>query len=167
MAQKHINIRPAESSDADPIATIYNRFIRESVFTFEEEPISADEVERRMSEVSAASLPWVVVEQGGHVIGYAYAAPWKSRSAYRFSVETTIYLAEGHAGRGIGAALYSELFASLKSRGIHAVIGGIALPNAASVALHEKLGMSKVAHFEDVGFKFNRWIDVGYWELKF
>ena len=79
-------------------------------------------------------------------------------------MEVTVYVAPGHAGRGIGSRLYGELFPILKTRGIHAVIGGIALPNEASVALHEKFGMRKVAHFEEVGFKFDRWIDVGYWQ---
>ena len=83
---------------------------------------------------------------------------------YRFSVEVTVYVAPGHAGRGIGSTLYGELFPMLKTLGIRAVIGGIALPNEASVALHEKFGMRKVAHFGEVGFKFDRWIDVGYWQ---
>ncbi len=94
----------------------------------------------------------------------AYAVLWKARSAYRFSVEITVYVAPGMAGRGIGSMLYSHLFAALQPLGVHAVIGGIALPNEASIALHEKFGMEKVAHFQQVGFKFNRWIDVGYWE---
>ena len=101
---------------------------------------------------------------GGHITGYAYATKWKARSAYRFAVETTVYLADGLARQGLGSRLYEELFGLLKERQIHAAIGGIALPNDASVALHEKFGMRKVAHFEQVGFKFGKWVDVGYWE---
>jgi phosphinothricin acetyltransferase len=114
--------------------------------------------------VQAAKLPWLVAEDDGRAVGYAYATQWKSRSAYRFAVEITVYLARDHDRRGIGSRLYEELFRLLEAHGIHAVIGGIALPNAASVALHEKFGMKKVAHFVDVGFKFDRWIDVAYWE---
>jgi len=117
-----------------------------------------------MADVTASSLPWLVAEQAGGIVGYACATKWKARSAYRFSVETTVYLADGLAKQGLGSRLYDELFRLLKAQGIHAAIGGIALPNDASVALHEKFGMRKVAHFEQVGFKFGKWVDVGYWE---
>jgi phosphinothricin acetyltransferase len=90
---------------------------------------------------------------------------WKERSAYRFSVESTVYIAEGRIRRGIGAALYRELLPELRRRGAHYVIGGIALPNDASVALHEKLGFTKIGQFVEVGFKHGRWVDVGYWAL--
>ena len=122
------------------------------------------EMARRMGEVLAASFPWLVAEEGGRLSGYAYAAPWKARSGYRHSAEITVYLDPDHGGRGIGSALYQALFPQLQDRRIHAVMGGIALPNQASVALHEKFGLRKVAHFEAVGFKFDRWIDVGYWQ---
>src|SRR4029450_10891594 len=110
------------------------------------------------------SPPCLVAESGAGVVGYAYATKWKARSAYRFSVETTVYLAAGLGRRGLGSRLYEELFRVLKEKGVHAAIGGIALPNDASVALHEKFGMRKVAHFEQVGFKFGKWVDVAYWE---
>jgi len=158
------SIRVATAADADHIAEIYNHYIANTVVTFEEEPVAADEMRRRMDEVFGASLPWLVAESGGRVIGYAYATKWKARSAYRFSVETTVYLADGLGKLGLGTRLYQELFELLKEKGIHAAIGGIALPNDASVALHEKFGMRKVAHFEQVGFKFGKWVDVGYWE---
>lgn len=157
-------IRVAKASDADRIAEIYNHYVANTVVTFEEEPVGADEMRRRMDEVSAASLPWLVAESESRIAGYAYATRWKTRSAYRFSVETTVYLAEGLGKRGLGSRLYEELFRLLKEKGIHAAIGGIALPNDASVALHEKFGMRKVAHFEEVGLKFGKWVDVGYWE---
>jgi phosphinothricin acetyltransferase len=160
-------IRPAEPCDAAAIAVIYNHYITETTVTFEEEPVAAEEIAQRIEEVQSASLPWLVAEEGGEILGYAYATPWRTRSAYRFSVEVTVYTALGHAGRGIGSKLYGKLFPILKTRDIHSVMGGIALPNEASVALHEKFGMRKVAHFQEVGFKFARWIDVGYWQLTF
>jgi phosphinothricin acetyltransferase len=88
------------------------------------------------------------------------------RAAYRYSAETSVYVAQGQGGRGIGSALYKALLEELRTRGIHMAIGGIAQPNPASVALHESLGFEKVAHFKQVGRKFDRWIDVGYWELR-
>jgi len=158
------SIRTATADDADRIAEIYNHYIANTVVTFEEEPVAGDEMRRRMADVTASSLPWLVAEQAGRIVGYAYATKWKARSAYRFSVETTVYLADGLAKQGLGSRLYHELFRLLKAQGIHTAIGGIALPNDASVALHEKFGMRKVAHFEQVGFKFGKWVDVGYWE---
>jgi phosphinothricin acetyltransferase len=159
-----ITLRAAVPSDAAVIAAIYNHYIAESVATFEEKPVSDAEMSRRIAEVQSASLPWLVAEDGGQIVGYAYATQWKARSAYRFSVSISVYSAPGYTRRGIGSKLYGQLFPMLKERNIHAVIGGIAQPNEASVALHEKFGMRKVAHFSEVGFKFNRWIDVGYWQ---
>jgi phosphinothricin acetyltransferase len=132
--------------------------------TFEEEALPPSEIAQRIKVVWSASLPWLVAEVGGQVAGYAYASKWHGRSAYRFSTEITVYVAPAHVGRGIGSKLYGQLFPILRDRGIHAVIGGIALPNEASVALHEKFGLEKVAHFREVGYKFDRWIDVGYWQ---
>jgi phosphinothricin acetyltransferase len=157
-------IREAAASDAAAIADIYNHYVAETVVTFEEKPVSVAEMARRIEEVRSASLPWLVAEADGQVVGYAYARPWHTRSAYRFSVEITVYLAPAHVGRGFGSKLYDELFPILQARRMHAVMGGISLPNEASVALHEKFGLRKVAQFEEVGFKFNRWIDVGYWQ---
>lgn len=159
-------VRQATSADAAGVVDIYNYYVRETVVTFDEEPLPAEEMARRMEEVRSASLPWLVAELDEQIVGYAYAAPWKRRAAYRFAIEITVYLHPKHLGRGLGTRLYTELFAILKTTRAHAVIGGIALPNDASVALHEKFGMHRVAVFEEVGFKFNRWIDVGYWELK-
>ncbi|MFZ6679721.1 arsinothricin resistance N-acetyltransferase ArsN1 family B [Undibacterium sp. Tian12W] len=158
-------IRPAiAADDATSIAAIYNHYIATTTISFEENPVTEQEMAQRIKDVSA-SLPWYVEEQDGVVIGYAYATPWRARSAYRFSVESTVYVAASHAGKGIGKRLYQTLIADLRQRGIHVIIGGIAQPNAASVALHESLGFEKVAHFKDVGRKFEQWVDVGYWEL--
>lgn len=119
----------------------------------------------RISAALADSLPWLVAEVSGQVVGYAYASKWKGRCAYQYSVESTVYLSSGQAGKGLGKTLYSALIDTIRASGMHAVMGGIALPNAASVGLHEHLGFKKVAHFEQVGFKQNRWVDVGYWQL--
>jgi phosphinothricin acetyltransferase len=105
-----------------------------------------------------------VAEEAGRVVGYAYATRWRARAAYRYSSEITVYLAHDVGGRGIGTLLYGRLFPLLEARGLHAIMGGIALPNEASVRLHERFGMRKVAHFHEVGFKFGRWIDVGFWQ---
>ncbi|MFZ6733585.1 arsinothricin resistance N-acetyltransferase ArsN1 family B [Undibacterium sp. Ji42W] len=158
-------IRTATTADAAAIINIYNHYIATTTISFEENPVTEQEMAQRIKDVSA-SLPWYVAEQDGVVIGYAYATPWRARSAYRFSVESTVYVAASHAGKGIGKRLYQTLIAELRQRGIHVVIGGIAQPNAASVALHESLGFEKVAHFKDVGRKFEQWVDVGYWELR-
>jgi phosphinothricin acetyltransferase len=160
-----ISIRPAESSDAEAIARIYNHYIRETVVTFEEEEVTAAIMEGRVQEVAGASLPWLVAHDPTSVIGFAYAGKWKVRAAYRFAVETTIYVDQRITGQGVGPKLYQELLTVLRSKSVHAAIGGIALPNAASVALHERLGFSKVAHFKEVGFKLGRWVDVAYWQM--
>ncbi len=157
-------IRSAEVSDAQAIASIYNHYVANTTFSFEEEPVSAEQVAERMLEVRASSLPWLVAEESSEVLGYACASKWKARSAYRFSVETSVYLQDGATGKGLGSQLYEVLFLALQERGVHVAIGGIALPNEASVSLHEKFGMKKVAHFEQVGFKFGNWVDVGYWQ---
>jgi phosphinothricin acetyltransferase len=164
MGNNTATIRAAELSDSSAIAAIYNHYVAKTVITFEDEPIEAAEIARRIGDVRSASLPWLVAEENSQVVGYAYATPWKARPAYRFSVEVTVYVALDSAGRGIGSMLYSNLFSILETLGIHAAIGGIALPNDPSVALHEKFGLKKVAHFQQVGFKLNRWVDVGYWE---
>jgi phosphinothricin acetyltransferase len=159
-------IRPARLDDAAKIAEIYNEFIRDTVITFEEQPVSAAEMAARVEGVTA-KLPWLVTEEAGSIAGYAYAMPWKTRSAYRFTVETTIYLAPQCAGRGLGRELYTALLGELRTRDVHCAVGCIALPNDASIALHEKLGFRKIGEFQEVGWKLGRWVDVGYWELLF
>ncbi len=159
-------VRDVRDSDAAAIADIYNHYINHTVVTFEEQEVDAGEITRRIDETRGLPLPWLVLEQQGQVLGYAYASKWKGRCAYRYSVEITVYLAPDAAGRGLGSALYEALLRRLKEAGMHSVLGGIALPNEASVALHEKFGMRKVAHLEEVGYKFGRWVDVGYWQGK-
>jgi len=157
-------IRAAAAEDAQAIAAIYNHYVLETIVTFEEMPVTAADMARRIAEVEVAALPWLVADLDGRVVGYAYATPWRSRVGYRFSVEVTVYTAPGQKGRGIGSRLYGELLPLLEAKGLHAAMGGLALPNDASIALHEKFGFRKVAHFREAGIKFGRWVDVGYWQ---
>jgi phosphinothricin acetyltransferase len=106
------------------------------------------------------------IEDNGKVVGYAYANQWKARSAYRFSAKVTIYLHQELNGKGIGSTLFFAFLNEMRKTDLHVLVGGIAQPNEASVALHEKFGFKKIAQFEGIGFKFGKWIDVGYWELK-
>jgi L-amino acid N-acyltransferase YncA len=161
-----LKLRDATADDASAIAAIYNPYIASTTITFEEEPVSAADMAARIADVQASALPWLLAVDDDGLIGYAYATKWRVRHAYRYSVESTVYLAPHARRRGVGATLYEALLARLREAGYHLVIGGIALPNEASVALHEKLGFEKVAQFHEVGFKFGRWIDVGYWQAK-
>ncbi|WP_338761777.1 arsinothricin resistance N-acetyltransferase ArsN1 family B [Massilia sp. METH4] len=160
-------IRDATAGDAAAIAAIYNPYILETTISFEETAVSPDDMRSRIAGVQDGGLPWLVLENAdGPIAGYAYATKWRVRHAYRYSVETSVYLASGASGKGHGTALYLELLRRLRDAGCHLAIAGIAQLNPASVALHEKLGFVKVAHFGEVGFKFGRWLDVGYWELR-
>ena len=158
-------IRSAVLDDAKAILDIYNYYITHSVVTFEEVEISVNEMVQRIQKVFSLDLPWLVAEEGGEILGYAYANAWHARSAYQYSVEISAYLAPSAISKGLGTKLYKELFSKLEKTKVHTAIGGIALPNEASVALHEKFGMHKAAHYKDVGFKFDQWIDVGYWQI--
>ena len=161
-------IRTVQTLDAQSIADIYNYYITHTYITFEQDPVSAQEITTRIEETLAQQLPYLVIEdEQGELLGYAYASKWKGRCAYRFAVEVTIYLSPQATGKGCGFTLYQALFDSLKRLGYHTAIAGISLPNDASVALHKKMGMEQVAHFKQVGYKFEKWIDVGYWQLVF
>ena len=157
-------IRTCQPADALQLCEIYNYYVQHTVITFEEVPVAEREMTQRISYVTA-HLPWLVYERNGSIVGYTYAAPWKERSAYRFSVESAVYVSHTSARQGIGAQLYQALITDLRRRNVHCAVGGIALPNPASIALHEKLGFSKIGQFKEIGWKFDRWVDVGYWEL--
>jgi phosphinothricin acetyltransferase len=159
------HIRPATPADAGRICAIYNHYVTTTTVSFEEDAVGAQEMAQRIADVAAAGLPWLVLEVDGALAGYAYATKWRVRPAYRYSVESTVYLDKDCTGRGLGRTLYGALLDELRKRELHLVIGGIAQPNAGSVGLHEALGFRKVAHFSEVGMKFGRWVDVGYWEL--
>ena len=161
-----VTIRTAAASDAAQIAPIYNHYIAATCVTFETDPVTVEDMAQRIRETLDLPLPWLVLEAGGRIGGYAYASKWKGRCAYRFSVEATIYLDPDWTGKGLGVELYSALIDAIKAASMRSVIGGIALPNDASIKLHERLGFKKVGHFEKVGFKHEQWVDVGYWQLQ-
>jgi len=161
-----LELRDATADDAATIAGIYNHYVETTVISFEEQPVTPQAMRERIIDLQRDGLPWLVAVINGKVAAYAYASKWRVRAAYRFSVESTVYVDQNTLGQGLGTVLYGALLARLRTAGVHLVVGGIALPNDASVALHEKMGFKKVAHFSEVGLKFGRWIDVGYWELK-
>lgn len=158
-------VRNVDDADAAALARIYNHYIAQTVVTFETEPVTAENMAQRVADTRRAGYPWLVAEAAGSVVGYAYAARWNRRDAYRYSVESTIYVDPKLTSQGVGTRLYSGLIAAIRTAGMHAVIGGISLPNDASIGLHEKLGFRKIGQFAEVGFKLDRWVDVGYWEL--
>ncbi|MBU2712017.1 GNAT family N-acetyltransferase [Zooshikella harenae] len=155
-----------QEEDLDEVTAIYNYYIQNTVATFEEDTVSTSDILYRINNVKEAGLPWLVAKDENQTIGYAYATLWNSRSAYRNTVEISIYLKHDVISHGWGTALYTMLFELLKGLSKHTAIAVITLPNQASIALHEKFGMQKVGHFKQVGFKFNQWLDVGYWQVK-
>jgi len=160
-------IRSVTKSDASSIAEIYNYYVLNTVVTFEEAEVSVLEMASRIQNQALTSLPWLVLELEQQVIGYAYATPWKERKSYQYSVEITVYLKADMHAKGWGTRLYKQLIIELtnSSKRIHVVLAGISLPNPASIALHEKLGMKQVAEFKEIGFKLNSWVDTGYWQM--
>lgn len=156
-------IRAVTPADAAAICAIYNPYVERTVISFEQSPVSEAEMGKRIADYSA-QYPWLVAEIDGKVVAYAYATRWRTRAAYDYTLESTVYVDGHYTGRGVAKPLYLQLLADLKLRGVRAVVGCIALPNDASVALHEKCGFVKVAHFPQVGRKFERWVDVGFWQ---
>lgn len=146
------------------ITEIYNYYIENTIITFEMDPLSHEVIAKRITKTKE-KYPWIIYEENGHILGYAYATEWKPRGAYKGTVESTIYLRPNHHGKGIGSKLYKTLIDELRTMGIHSILGGIGQPNEASIALHEKFGFKKVAHFKEIGFKFGKYVDVAYWQL--
>jgi phosphinothricin acetyltransferase len=159
-----LTLRDAVPADAAAIAAIYNHYVATTTISMETDPVPASEMAQRIADVQGGGLPWLVLLEDGELRGYAYASKWRARPGYRNSVESSAYVAPGQRGRGHGLALYGALLARLQGQ-FHSVIGGIALPNAASIGLHERLGFRQVACFHEVGHKFGAWVDVGYWQL--
>jgi phosphinothricin acetyltransferase len=159
-------IREATEEDAEAVTKIYNYYIQNTVITFEEDHLNPSDFIERIRKVQKSGFSWLVAEVGGEIIGYAYSSKWNDRTAYRHTAEVSVYLAHHVRYEGWGTKLYEALFASLREKSIHIAIGGITLPNPASVAIHEKFGMEKVAHFKQVGYKFGSWLDVGYWQVQ-
>lgn len=157
-------IREVRPDDAAQIAEIYNRYILETTISFETQPLSAEDMRIRIEEISSY-FPYFVAENNGKLTGYCYAHPWKERAAYCKTLETTIYLASEAKGRGLGTRLMTQLIKECRNRGYHALIACITAENEESCQFHERLGFKKVSHFEQVGQKFGRWLDVADYEL--
>ncbi|MEM6497567.1 MAG: arsinothricin resistance N-acetyltransferase ArsN1 family B [Pseudomonadota bacterium] len=143
---------------------MYAPIVENTPISFEEKPPSADEMASRITATREQGYPYLVADQDGDAVAYAYAGQHRARAAYRWSVDVTIYVAEAARGAGIGKALYEELLQQLQKAEFHAAFAGIALPNAGSVALHEAVGFTHVGTYQEVGFKFGSWHDVGWWQ---
>jgi len=156
-------IRPADVADADAIAAVYRPYVTDSVASFEAVPPDGAELAGRMT--AAPRLPWFVACRDGAVVGYAYAAPHRTRAAYRWSVDCSVYLADAERGAGTGRALYARLLPELRDLGYVTAFAGIALPNPGSVGLHTAVGFTPVGVYRAAGFKDGRWHDVGWWQL--
>jgi phosphinothricin acetyltransferase len=159
-------IRLATANDFAAIAAITNHYIRTTAIHFAYEDVAADEL-RALWRQHEAIYPWLVAETGRAVVGYAKSGSFRARTAYLWTTETGIYLAPEQRGRGLGRQLYSRLLDVLRAQGFHSVIGGIALPNDTSVRLHERLGFVPCGTVQRAGRKFDRWHDVGFWQLFF
>lgn len=157
------SLRVATLNDAERIADIYAPFVRDTAISFETIAPEMEEMRRRIS-TTLITHPWLVAESDGRVTGYAYASQHRTRDAYRWACDVAVYLLPEAQGRGVGSLLYTELLRILTSQGFRSAFAGIALPNTASVALHEKLGFLHLGTYAEVGFKFGLWHDVGWWQ---
>ncbi len=161
-----MNLRDINESDCEAIAQIYNHYVKTTTITFEEQPVSGKDIKERVQKVAGLGLPWLVAEEKGKVIGYAYATQWNTRTAYRYTVEPSVYLSPDVVSKGIGRQLYTCLLDTLKRQGIKNVISVITLPNPSSSGFHESFGFQKVGEFANIGVKFGRKLSVGYWQLE-
>jgi L-amino acid N-acyltransferase YncA len=157
-------IRVAEEGDGPPIAAIYGPYVRDTAISFEIEPPTAQMMADRIAR-TLETHPWLVAEIGGKVVGYAYAGKHRERPAYRWTVDTTIYLDTSVHRRGIGRALYLILLEILRDQGFCSAFAEIVLPNAGSIRLHESLGFGAIGIHEHIGFKLGCWHDIGYWRM--
>lgn len=158
-----LRIRPVTASDAQAVAEIYAPVVEQTAISFELQPPSAEEFAARIDRVTATD-PWLVCERGATVLGYAYATDFRARPAYAKTRESTVYVRDGAHGIGVGSRLLTELLGLVAEAGAHRVMAGIVLPNPASVALHERFGFRHVGTFGQVGHKFDRWHDLGFWQ---
>ncbi|MEH2415458.1 arsinothricin resistance N-acetyltransferase ArsN1 family B [Nostoc sp.] len=157
-------IRLANESDALKMLAIYAPIVRETSISFEIEPPSETEFERRIQNYQQ-QMPWLVCEINGELLGYTYVTPYRTRAAYQWSVESSVYVNVEYRRKGVAKALYTSLFGLLQLQGYYNVFAALALPNPASVAVHEAVGFSPVGVFRKVGYKFSEWHDVGWWQL--
>ena len=155
--------RAATVDDAARCADIYAPFVTDSWVSFETDPPGPAEMAQRINNYGG-SHAWLVAEAYGEIAGYAYASQHRMRAAYSTSVDVAVYVEAGHARQGVGSSLYSALFSILQRKGMHAAFAGIALPNEASIALHEACGFAPVGVYREVGWKMGAWRDVGWWQ---
>ncbi len=153
-------LRPAVASDAAALAAIYRPAVETGTASFEEVAPEAEEMGRRLAAVLDRRLPWLVAEADGRVVGYAYASPFRERSAYRFTVEDSVYVSPAAQGRGVGRALLQALIERCSDRELRQMVGACGGGEPASIALHERCGFRRVGAYERVGFKFGRELDV-------
>lgn len=165
MIPEHPQIRAARAEDGREIQAIYAPYVRDTAISFEVEPPGVEEMARRI-DATVPMFPWLVHVEDGRIAGYAYASRHKERSAYQWSVDVSAYVRRDFHRRGIGGSLYRTLLALLRRQGFVNAYGGITLPNAASVALHESVGFRPLCVYRGVGFKMGRWHDVGWWQLR-
>lgn len=158
-----MTIRWAEPGDAAAILGIYAPYVETTPISLELTPPDAAEMARRM-DGEGGLYPWIVAEEDGAVVSFAYASRFRVRLAYRFCAETSIYVARDARGRGLGRALYGALFDIMRRQGFTEAMASITLPNAASVAVHEAFGFRPMALYPRIGWKFDRWWDVGFWQ---
>jgi phosphinothricin acetyltransferase len=159
-----VTIRIAREADAEAVVKIYGPVVRDTAISFEVEPPTPDEIRGRIRTV-LEHAPWLVCEIDGTVAGYAYAGKFHARAAYQWTVEVTVYVHADHHRRGVARGLYTSLLAGLRVQGFRTAVGIIALPNPASVGLHERMGFLRGGFLHAVGYKHGRWHDVGWWEL--
>lgn len=160
-----VDIRLAGPTDAAGIAAIYAPIVRETVISFERTPPDVDEMATRIRK-TIPTYPWLVCEHDGDIVGYAYASAHRSREAYQWSVDVSVYVHPDHRRSGIGQGLYESLFTLLQEQGFYNAYAGIALPNPASVGLHESLGFEAIGTYRNVGYKNDAWQDVGWWHRR-
>ena len=162
-----IAVRPATPDDAAAIAAIYRPYVERGTVSFELKAPTENVMRQRMA-ASDGKYPWLVATavEGGELLGYAYASAFRDRPAYRYTIETTVYLLEGTAGRGNGRQLYDALIDTVRAQGFTHAIGVIALPNDHSIRLHESVGFKRAGVMREVGYKDGRWIDVGFWQCE-
>jgi phosphinothricin acetyltransferase len=155
-------LRIATPDDAPAVAGIYAPYVRDTVISFEEVPPSVAGMRERIEKFLPA-YPFLVCEDAGAVVAYAYASRHAERAAYRWSCDVAVYAAQEVHRRGLGRMLYTRLFEILTAQGFHSAYAGISLPNEKSVGLHEAMGFAHVGTFREVGFKKGAWRDVGWW----
>jgi len=158
-------LRLATEDDASPCLAIYAPVVLSTAISFELEPPSHEEMRRRI-RATLDRAPWLVAGDGASTWGYAYAGSFRARPAYDWTTEATVYVDAGHRGKGVGRGLYTALLEILRTAGYRSVVGGITLPNRASVALHESVGFRKVGAVKAAGWKLGGWHDVGFWQIE-